>query len=96
MGFGLALHEVIVVGFASCTDKVCGAHQRRRAGADLLDWWYGVWERGGVDEDFLVEAVVGRMIRGGRQCRNLNSSHLHGLARRHCENLLLGASIKDC
>jgi len=52
---GFALHEVVIVRLAACTDKEGSAHEGGGAGADLWDFWDVIGERGGVDEDMLIE-----------------------------------------
>ena len=62
---GLALHVVIVVLAASCADEEGGGQQGSRAGTDFLDGGDILRERGGVDEDLLVESVyLGKRKRG--------------------------------
>lgn len=56
VGRGLALHEVVIVGFAAGADEEGGAEQRGGGGSDLLDLGDRVGEGRGVDEDLLVEA----------------------------------------
>jgi len=57
-----AFHKVIVVGFASGADEEAGAHERGGGGAKFFDGWNRIGERGGVEEDALVEAVkVGQL-----------------------------------
>lgn len=56
---GLALHEVIVIGFAPGADEEGGGEERRGCGSDLLDGRDGVRERGGIVENLLVEAGNG-------------------------------------
>jgi hypothetical protein len=59
---GLALHVIIVVIAASGTDEEGGREQRRRTGTDLLDGGDITGERGGVDEQLLVEPGRGLAI----------------------------------
>ena len=55
---GLALHVVIVVVFAPRANEERGRQKRGRAGTELLDLGNRVRQRGGVDEDVLVEAMI--------------------------------------
>jgi len=52
------LHVVIVVVFAPGANEERGREKRRRAGTELLDLGDRVRQRGGVDEDVLVEAMI--------------------------------------
>lgn len=56
VGLGFAVHEIIVVGFASCADEEGCGEERGGGGADLGDFGDGVGERSGVDEHLLVES----------------------------------------
>jgi hypothetical protein len=55
---GLALHVVVIVVLASRADKERGRQKGGRAGTNLLDLGDRVWQRGGVVENLLVEAVI--------------------------------------
>ncbi len=55
---GLALHVVIVVVPAAGADEEGGREEGGRTGANLLDLGDGVWQRGGVEEDVLIEAAI--------------------------------------
>lgn len=54
---GLAVHEIVIVGFASCTNEEGCGEERRRGGPDFLDLGDRIGERSRVDEHLLVEAV---------------------------------------
>ena len=56
VGFGLAVHEIVIVGFAAGADEEGGGEERSGRGADFLDFGDGVGEGCCVDEDLLVEA----------------------------------------
>jgi hypothetical protein len=56
IGFGLALHKVVVVGLAASTDEEGGTHQWSGAGTDFRDLRYVIGKGSGVDEDMLVES----------------------------------------
>jgi hypothetical protein len=57
IGFGLALHIIIVVGLAAVSDKEGCAHQWSRGGADFLDLRDALGHRRRVDENVLVEPM---------------------------------------
>ena len=57
MRIGLALHIIIVVGFASGTDEKAGAQEGGGRGAEFFDGRDGGGEGGCVQEDGLVESV---------------------------------------
>lgn len=56
VGFGLAHHVVIVVGFAAGADEVGGAEEGGGGCTDFVDGRDGGGEGGCVEEDGLVEA----------------------------------------
>lgn len=55
VGLGFAVHVVVIVGFAACSNEEGGAEEGCGGGADFLDCWDGGREGGSVDEDLLVE-----------------------------------------
>jgi hypothetical protein len=55
VGLRLAEHEVVIVGFAACTDEEAGGEKGSGRCADFLDLRDVVGERSGVNEDLLVE-----------------------------------------
>ena len=63
-GLRLALHVVIVVVAAPRADEEGGGEERGRGRADLLDRGDRVRERGGVDEDVLVETERAAALAG--------------------------------
>lgn len=58
----LALHIVVVVIFAPGADEKRSRHQRGRSGTKLFDLGNRVGQRGGVDEDMLVEAAETQIV----------------------------------
>src|SRR5438034_8041312 len=56
--FSLALHEIVVVGFATVANKICGTHQRCRASSNLFHFGNVIGHRSRVDEYMLVEPFV--------------------------------------
>ena len=65
VGERLAVHVVVIVGFAAGPDEEGGAEEGSGGGADFVDFGDGVRERGGVDEDLLVESGGNMLGRGG-------------------------------
>lgn len=79
IGIGLAHHVVVIVRLASCADEERGREQGSRTGADFLDLGNVVRERGGVDEDVLVESGnLGQREVGGKRVSGFISPGLPG------------------
>jgi hypothetical protein len=81
----LAFHVVVIVRPTASSDEERSAHKRCRAGSNLLDLRYGVWQRGRVIEKMLVEpnAVCQRVHSLGDAAASLGISP--GIPRaRHC------------
>lgn len=56
IGFGFAVHEIVIVGFASCADEESGGEERSGRGTDFWDFRNGVREWCGVNQHRLVES----------------------------------------
>lgn len=61
MRLGLALHVVIIVCTAPCSNEERRAEQRSGRGADFRNLGYGIGQGRGVDEDILVEPMGGEI-----------------------------------
>ena len=53
--FSLALHVIVIVGFATVANKICGTHQRCWASSNLFHFGDIIGHRSLVDEQMLVE-----------------------------------------